>query len=146
MSGDFQPSFLWFSYTQKWYGYLFPKIVLLPLQIFFTHHNSFQSCNSPYWFLYIFHDETFNKASQEFIRCSALSSVILPADKVLITNTDTVPVLSWAWGKQFEYSFSDIRICRIFISASLNFYSPTNGLNCNSIFLCEVSVKNSFFW
>lgn len=69
-------------YSKKWHGHLFPKIILFPLPVFFSHHNGVLRCSSPYWFLYIFHDEIFNKASQEFVRQSVPGRIKLLTDVV----------------------------------------------------------------
>lgn len=82
--------FFGFNILKKWQGHLFPKIILFPLPIFFSCHNGVLKCSSPYWFLYIFHDEIFNKASQEFVRQSVPGRIKLPADVLSSFITDSM--------------------------------------------------------
>lgn len=74
--------FFGFNRLKKCHGHLFPKIILFLLPIFFSHHNGVLRCSSPYWFLYIFHDEIFSKASQEFVRQSVPGRIKLLTDVV----------------------------------------------------------------
>lgn len=98
--------FFGFNILKKWQGHLFPKIILFPLPISFSCHNGVLKCSSLYWFLYILHDEIFNKASQEFVRQSVPGRIKLPADVLSSFITDRLlPALRHTLEKCSMYCF-----------------------------------------